>query len=139
MIVLDTDILTLALHGDAGVGARLDAVPIIDQGVPVVALEEVLRGRMAAIRQADTGKGKVSLAAAYELLARALADTHRFRVVPFTPPAELLVAAWRKSKLRLGTRDLRIAATTIIHGATLATRNRRDFEQVPGLMLEVWT
>jgi predicted nucleic acid-binding protein len=33
---------------------------------------------------------------------------------------------------------LRIAAICVAHSATLISRNRRDFDQVPGLMVEYW-
>lgn len=34
--------------------------------------------------------------------------------------------------------DLLIAATALIHGLTLVTHNTRDFEKVPGLIVEDW-
>ena len=39
-------------------------------------------------------------------------------------------------KVRIGTMDLRIASIVLVHDATLITRNRRDYEQVPGLRVE---
>jgi predicted nucleic acid-binding protein len=44
--------------------------------------------------------------------------------------------ALRTMRLRMGRRDLRIAATALVQNVVLITRNRRDFEQVPGLMKE---
>ena len=40
--------------------------------------------------------------------------------------------------IRIGTMDLRIASITIANGATLLTRNLKDFARVPGLRVENW-
>ena len=45
---------------------------------------------------------------------------------------------WRKKKIRGSTHDLRIAASCVVSSATLVTRNRRDFEHIPGLAVEFW-
>lgn len=39
---------------------------------------------------------------------------------------------------RRRTTDRMIAATALLHGATLITMNGDDFRDVPGLKLEVW-
>ena len=137
MIALDTDILTLVLYGDAAVTARLNTVPIVEQGVPIVVLDELLRGRLAAIRQSEAGRG-AKLTDAYELLRRTLDDTRKYELLSFTLPAEQLFANWKRQKLKVGSKDLRISAICVAHGAKLVTRNARDFTQVPGLNLEVW-
>lgn len=44
-----------------------------------------------------------------------------------------------KQKIRIGTRDLRIAAIALSVNGIVVTRNIRDFEKVPGLTTENWT
>lgn len=42
-------------------------------------------------------------------------------------------------RLRVGTMDLKIAATALAGNATLVTRNLSDFGKVPGLKGEAWS
>ena len=138
MTAFDTDVLSDYLDGDPALSGRVDAVPADEQAVTVVTVEELLRGRLNAIRQAQAGRGGVTLPRAYELFTETLFDSRAFAVLPYTPAADSLFRGWKTLKLRIGTQDLRIAAICIVHGAKLATRNARDYAQVPGLNLEIW-
>ncbi len=60
-------------------------------------------------------------------------------IVEYNAAADALVVSWEHAKVRIGTKDLRIAAITLVSNATLLTRNMRDFGKVPGLRFEDWT
>jgi tRNA(fMet)-specific endonuclease VapC len=138
-MAFDTDILSDILRGTPALVARAELIDPAQQVVPAVVVEEVLRGRFATIRQSESGKGKITLAQAYELFEQSFRALAAFRILSFTDAADKLAEAFRKSKIRVGTRDLRIAAICIVHGATLVTRNARDYALIPGLTLDVWT
>lgn len=48
-------------------------------------------------------------------------------------------SALKKQKLNVGGNDLKIAAIALEVGATVATRNRRDFARIPGIVTEDWS
>lgn len=138
MIAFDADVLTEILAGHVEVVARASSIPATQQAIPIIVVEELIRGRLNAVRQAESGNWKLSLPRAYELLEETMAAVRVFQVLAYTPSADELYRSWRASKVRGGTHDLRIAATCIVHSAKLVTRNRRDFESLPGLKLDVW-
>lgn len=138
MKAFDTDILTQILRGNAVYAERVANIPVAQQSLPIVAAEEMLRGRLNTIRQAEAGKGKITIENAYQLFEQAFVDLRQLTVLSYTPQAQVQYEAWRKRKLRGSTHDLRIAAICIAHSVTLITRNRRDFQNVPGLLVEFW-
>jgi len=97
-----------------------------------------MRGRLNTIRQAEGGRSKLTVSRAYDLFGQTLLAFREVLTLPYAPAARAIYQDWRGQKLRGGTHDLRIVATCVAHSATLATRNRRDFEALPGLSLEVW-
>ena len=139
MSAFDTDILSELLFRNVAYTQRADLIPTADKAVPVVALEEVLRGRLDGIRRAQSGRVRLTVHRAYDLFRDALEDTRPYRLLPYTAAADALFRQWRKAKVRVGTNDLRIAAICVVHGATLVTRNARDYAQVPGLTFDVWS
>lgn len=138
MTAFDTDVLTLILVGSPPHYARMLTVAPADRCAPVVASSEHLRGRLSAIRAAESGRGRMSLALAYEMYDRSLRGLIDYRTLFYTAAADAEFRRLRAAKIRVGTNDLRVAAICIVHGVKLATRNARDFAQVPGLNLEIW-
>ena len=135
----DTDVLTELFAGNPTFLHRLAAIDADKRGIPIVASAEIVRGWLHAIRQAEAGKGRMSLEEAFARFQQSLVKMTPFVLLPYTTAAHALVEQWRKAKIRVGTNDMRIAAICIDHGATLATRNARDYTLIPGLTLDVWT
>jgi tRNA(fMet)-specific endonuclease VapC len=138
MKAFDSDVLTLIFQGDPDCVQKASLIPALVQSTPIVVIEEILRGRLNAIRLAQAEKSKLSVDHAYQLLELSIADFQKIKVLSHTSQAEALVKPWRKQKIRIGNSDLRIAAICVVHSATLISRNRKDFEQVPDLSIEFW-
>ena len=60
------------------------------------------------------------------------------QILDFTEPAIIRYNALLALKLNVGKMDLRIAAIALEAGATVITRNLRDFQRVPELACENW-
>jgi len=61
------------------------------------------------------------------------------RLLDFDEAASHEFARLRKSGVRIGTMDLRIAAIALANDALLISRNLVDFQKVPGLRVKDWT
>ena len=134
MFVVDTDCFSEILAGVSRYAA-------LDRGVrsiAVVTTEEVFRGRLAAIRAAQADAKPDRLIKANLMLRLAAIGVGDVQILPYIPAAPEHYLRLRSHKIRVGTRDLRIASIALAHGATLVTRDRRDFDIVPSLQLEVW-
>lgn len=138
MISFDADVLSAILQGHAVLSQRAAKLLLDQQTVPIVVVEELFRGRLNSIRQAEAGKGKLSVERSYELFEAPMNAFRQVNVLSYTSQAETLFQQWRAQKIRVGTHDLRIAAICVAHSAKLISRNRQDFEQVPGLKIEYW-
>ena len=76
---------------------------------------------------------------AYRRLNRNLDGFCECRVLDFEERAAAELQRLRRMKIRIGTMDLKIAAISLVHEATLLSRNLVDFKKVPGLKVEDWT
>jgi tRNA(fMet)-specific endonuclease VapC len=137
MLVLDTDILTLIQIGDPA-AARVQARVAASGRVPyvtIVTLEEQFRGRLAdRARASDPDR--------YVVAARRLRATFEDYIgrnlLDFDDRAAGEFKRSKQLKVRIGTMDLRIAAIVLANGATLISRNVRDYQLVPCLTVEDW-
>lgn len=139
MIAFDTDVLSDLFARKPAYVVRAAVIPTAEQAVPLVVAEEVVRGQLDAIRQAESGRGKITLVQAYHWFEVAILNLRLSRLLPYNDAADVLFRQWRQQKLRVSSHDLRIAAIAVAHDATLVTRNARHFGLVPGLKLDVWT
>jgi tRNA(fMet)-specific endonuclease VapC len=139
MIAFDTDVIVEILKGNSRIVSKATAYPRDEQFVPSIVIEEVMRGRLNAIRRAESGNARLTVNHAYELFEQSFADFRTRRILSFTAGAEAQFQQWRLAGVRVSTHDLRIAATCVVHSATLITRNRKDFDQIPDLTVEYWS
>lgn len=138
MKAFDTDILTELLLGEPRYVERAAMIPLDEQVVPIIVIEEIIRGRFNAIRQAEAGKGRITIDQAYALFEATMQAFQKIAIVSYTANADALFREWRTQKIRVPTHDLRIGAICVAHAATLISRNRTDFTLIPGLLVEFW-
>lgn len=137
LYILDTDILTLLQEGDLIVRQHVASRPKQEIAITIISVEEQLTGWYTRIRRT---KKSALLAQAYERLTRNvryLAEVPT--ILSFTEPAILRFEQLKKLRLNVPNTDLRIAAIILEHSGILVSRNLRDFQRVPNLVVENWS
>ena len=137
--VLDTDHMTIL--GRGGITAyllelRLAQLPIGEIATTIISYEEQMRGWLSRVAQAKTPQKQVE---AYGFLQFHIETYRNATILAFNDEASAEFEKMRQAKIRIGTKDLRIAAICLVNGATLLARNLRHFEQVPALKAEDWS
>ena len=133
MILLDTNVLSELMKPapEPTVVQWLDAQLDSQVFLPAITKAEIELG----IALLPNGKRKDT----FTRLASALFDEFRNRILPFDAGAASyyanLVATARKTGRTISVEDAQIAAITQANRLTLATRNTRDFEFIPDLLL----
>lgn len=127
--MLDTNALLELIRNPQGILARrLNALEPDTVCTSVIAASEL---RFGAQR-----KGSAPLTQRVEQLLQALT------VLPLDTPADEhhadIRATLERSSTPIGSHDLFIAAHARSRGMTLLTRNLREFQRVPGLVVEDW-
>jgi tRNA(fMet)-specific endonuclease VapC len=138
MYVLDTDILTLRFMGHLHVTARQQSVPSGEIAIFVISWIQAMSGRFDFLLKAANGDELLRAQRLLDVTRASLASVAA--VLPIDERAAVEFDRLRENrKLRkIGRADLLIATIALANGATLVTRNPRDFRQVPGLRIENW-
>ena len=133
MILLDTNVLSELMKPapELTVVQWLDAQLDSQVFLPAITKAEIELG----IALLPNGKRKDT----FTRLAGALFDEFQDRILPFDDGAAScyanLVATARKAGRTISVEDAQIAAITQANRLTLATRNTKDFEFIPDLLL----
>jgi len=135
--ILDTDHVSLILHNSPQVIANAAKHEI---SVTIVTVQELFNGWVSRINDPSLVHNLPGL---YSKLWTTVKYLQTIEVLDFTPEADTCLKKLlkdhpplRKNRLQ---KDMRIAAIALSVGATVITRNKRDFCQVPGLLIEDWT
>jgi tRNA(fMet)-specific endonuclease VapC len=126
--ILATDTLTLFQDGHPTICQHATAQPPDELAITVLSVEEQL-----------SGSQRDRLAWAYRRLAQNVRFLSRLQIVAFEEPAIRRYEGLIRLKLNVRKMDLRIAAAALECGATLVTRNARDFKLVPHLVIADWS
>ncbi len=128
MILLDTNLVVAFLNGNESISERIR--------------HEIDKISLSALVIAESDYGAKISQRSKENIEKLYRFLDVVRIVPFDVECAKIFGTI-KSKLRMigkptGEVDALIAATSMAHDAILATANKRHFENVEGLKLEVW-
>ena len=138
MILVDTDHLSVLADPrhtqQAGLLKKIETIgePL---GIPIVSVEEQLRGWLAQIRRARTPHRQI---APYLRLAILLDFLRGWNIVDWNQSAADKFEELRSQRLRIGTQDWKIASIALANDVLLLSANLRDFGKVPELRVEDW-
>ncbi len=133
--ILDTDMLSLFQRKHPVVVASVVAHRTVT-AITAITVEEQFGGWFSRLRQVRTGSEYAAISGSIASTTEMLSQ---FRVLPMTESAFDRLGELKRQKLNIGGNDLRIAAIARETGATVATRNLRDFGRVPGLVAVDWS
>ncbi len=136
LYILDTDILSLLQDRHPQVVTRVTQCPISDLAISVISVEEQLSGWYSRLRQA---KKPDQLANIYRRLTNDVTALARLKILTFSEPAIHVYKQLHKQIPNVRKNDLRIAAIVLDNNAIVVTRNRVDFQRVPGIVIENWS
>ncbi len=136
MFILDTDTLTLIQHQNVHVMQAIDSMNAESIFTTAISAQEQLLGRLSVLNSARTPE-KIEFASI--ALASNIQFLGQLKILPMTALAFERFQTLLRLKLNVAGNDLRIAAIALEAGATVVTRNLRDFQRIPDLNTVDWT
>jgi tRNA(fMet)-specific endonuclease VapC len=138
--VLDTDHLSLFQRGHPSVRQRINQINFANTAITIVTLEEQMKGWLNIINKYnDRSSESEKLILAYKGLRDGVEYLNKLKLLDFDLSAHNCYKELVIQRIRIGTRDLRIAAIVLSTNSILVTRNTRDFAKIPNLQIEDWT
>ncbi len=134
--VLDTDHISLFQRQHPKVLERLSNINPAYRAVTIITVEESVRGWLKTIKDAKTIDNLVK---AYADLKETIEFFNAIYVLDFDQESGNYYTELKRQKIRIGTQDLKIASIVLSQQAILVTRNGKDFEKIPNLLIEDWT
>jgi tRNA(fMet)-specific endonuclease VapC len=140
VVILDTDHLTVIQRRSepaySRLRARLTKLPHEAVQTTIVSFEEQMRGWLAVISHARNQQKEV---AAYRRLQGLLRFFNEIPVLDYTDVVAERFEELKRSRLRVGSMDLKVAAIALSREGLLLSANLKDFQRVPKLRVEDWT
>lgn len=130
-VIFDTSVLIEAERGNLDVAEFAKGREKEPFGLSVISVAELLHG----VHRADTEKRRLNRSAYVEKVIEL------FPIYPFeTNTARIYAQLWAglmKQGIQIGAHDLIIGSTALALGFSVATFNKRHFDKIEGLKLEL--
>src|SRR3954452_22844027 len=124
MTLLDTDHVSVLKYPENPAAGRLrdrvEALPDAEVAIPVVVIEEQMRGWLAEIGRAKSVRRQIPH---YQRFAELFVFFSRWPTAHFDDRAAERFEDLRRRKVRIGTMDLKIAAIALANDARLLSAN----------------
>ena len=140
MIILDTDHLSLLMWKSGTEGQYLRGKLAVAENetfaTTIVTDEEQTRCWFAYLSKPQNVNQMVQ---SYGRLTRHLDAFRKIQVLDFDLSAAHTFSELKRSRIRVGTMDLKIASIVLTRDSILLSRNLTDFRRIPNLQVEEWT
>ncbi len=132
-ILIDSNIFIKAEKGDIDLDKHIDGRENEDFFISVISASELLHGVWRATSPAIRTRRQAFVEAVLESFPMLSID------LPAARSHAQLWAELQSQGLMIGIHDSWIAAICIANGLSLITDNIKEFDRIPGLVVEMWT